>query len=432
MPPLVYVGMVADLLHHGHIALLDEAARHGRVVVGLLTDEAVAAYKRRPLLRWEERRAIVSALRAVSEVVPQETLDYRPNLRRLRPDVVVHGDDWRTGAQASTRAGVLDVLAGWGGRLVEPRYTPGISSTLLWRELTSAGVHPAERASSMTRLLRPESGRSRPLRILEAHSAVAGILAEQATDGGGARFDGLWLSSLTHATSRGRPDRAELGLAATLATAQELLDATRLPLVVDGDNGGSTGELCTLVEALGALGASAVVIEDKIGPKSNSLLDRVQVQDDPQRFADKIAAGSAAAAPGFQVIARCESLILRQPPEEALSRALCYAAAGADGVLMHSKAPTAAEAVAFAARWREVGAPVPLWVVPTTWPQLSEAALGLAGVDVIVYANHLLRAAGRAMQRVAASILRHGRALEIEPEIMPVAELLALIPENAE
>lgn len=425
---LVYVGMVADLLHHGHVALLEEAARHGRVVVGLLTDEAAATYKRRPLLCWEERRAIVRALRPVSEVIPQESLDYRPNLRRLRPAVVVHGDDWRAGVQAETRAAVLATLAEWGGVLVEPPYTGGISSTLLWREVADAGVHPGERAGALRGLLESQ----RPLRLIEAHNALAGLLVEQANAGSERQFHALWLSSLTHATARGRPDTAKLGLAAVLATAREVLDATRLPLVVDGDNGGSVGELCTLVEALGSLGASAVVIEDKIGAKANSLLDRPQTQDEPARFAAKIAAARAAAAPGFQVVARCESLVLGRGQDDALARALRYAAAGAHGVLMHSKAPNAAEALAFAARWRAAGSPAPLWVVPTTWPERPDEELAAAGISVVVYANQLLRAGGRAMREAAASILRHGRTLELEPSLMPVRELIGLIPENLE
>lgn len=427
--PIVYVGMVADLLHHGHVALLEEAARHGRVVVGLLTDEAAATYKRRPLLRWAERRAIVGALRAVSEVIPQTTLDYRPNLRLLRPQVVVHGDDWRSGVQAETRAAVLATLAEWGGRLVEPAYTGGISSTLLWREVAASGTHPGERAGALRRMLETR----RPLRLIEAHNALSGILAEQASaeqDGETRRFDALWLSSLTHATARGRPDTAELGLAAVLATACEVLDATRLPLVVDGDNGGSIGALCTLVEALGALGASAVVVEDKIGAKSNSLLDRPQTQDHPDRFADKISAARAAALPGFQVVARCESLVLGQGSDDALSRALRYTEAGADGVLMHSKASTAAEALAFAKRWMDAGDPAPLWVVPTTWPELRDRELAAAGVSVVVYANQLMRASGRAMREAAGSILRHGRTRELESSLLPVRELIGLIPEN--
>ena len=126
----IYVGMSADLVHPGHINLINRAAELGDVTVGLLTDRAIASYKRVPFMNWDQRAAVVGALKDVVAVVPQDTLDYVPNLRRYKPDLVVHGDDWRTGVQARVRQVVIDVLAEWGGEVVEVRYSEGISSSL--------------------------------------------------------------------------------------------------------------------------------------------------------------------------------------------------------------------------------------------------------------------------------------------------------------
>ena len=127
----VYVGMVADGLHIGHINIINEAKKYGEVIIGLLTDEAVASYKRVPCQTYEQRRTVIESLKGITKIVPQDTLDYVANLRRLKPEYVVHGDDWRNNSLRTTRQRVIEVLTEWDGQLIEPHYTKGVSSTIL-------------------------------------------------------------------------------------------------------------------------------------------------------------------------------------------------------------------------------------------------------------------------------------------------------------
>jgi phosphoenolpyruvate phosphomutase len=426
----VYVAMSADLIHPGHLNIIHAARELGEVTVGLLTDAAIASYKRLPFLSYEQRRVIVENIKGVSRVVPQETLDYVPNLRAFRPDYVVHGDDWRTGVQKETRARVIDVLGEWGGRLVEPTYTPGISSTQLNRWAREIGTTPELRLSRLRRLLY-----AKPLvRLLEAHSGLTGLIVENASvrvNDAPREFDGMWLSSLTDSTAKGKPDIECVDLTSRLTTIQDILEITTKPVVFDGDTGGIAEHFVYTVKTLERLGISAVIIEDKVGLKKNSLFgtDVAQIQASPAEFAHKIEAGKRAqVTDDFMIIGRIESLALKQGMEDALMRARTYISAGADGIFVSSKEKTPAEILEFAHRYAEIDNRVPLVVVPSTYSGVTEEQLMNAGVRVVIYANHLLRSAYPSMMRVANSILGSGRALEAEELCMPIDQVLSLIP----
>lgn len=426
----VYVGMSADLIHPGHLNIIREASRYGRVIVGLLTDGAIASYKRLPFMSLEQRRQIVENLKNVSEVVMQETLDYVPNLRRLKPDFVVHGDDWRTGVQREVRQRVIEALQEWGGRLIEPPYTPGISSSQLNNALKEIGTTPGSRLRMLRRLLTVKD----LIRVMEAHNGLTGLIVEKSrvmVDNQAREFDALWLSSLTDSTAKGRPDNGSVDLTSRLTTLNSILEITTKPIIFDGDSGGLAEHFAIMVKTLERMGISAVIIEDKVGLKENSLLEGAgsQQQDSIASFCHKIRFGKKAQfTDDFMVIARIESLILGAGMEDALRRAEAYIAAGADGIMIHSKSKDAGEVLRFCREYGSFPRRVPLVAVPSTYSQVNETELAAAGVRIVIYANQLLRSAYPAMVRTAESILRHGRAWDCEAECLPVREILRLIP----
>jgi phosphoenolpyruvate mutase len=432
LPKTVYVGMSADLIHPGHINVLQRAAELGEVTIGLLTDAAIASYKRLPHMTYEQRAAVVRNLKGVTRVVAQETLDYVPNLERLRPDFVVHGDDWRTGVQRQTRQRVIDALARWGGELVEVPYTQGISSTQLNESVKQIGTTPSVRLSRLRRLLE-----NKPIvRIMEAHNGLTGLIVENATasiDGRKLEFDGMWSSSLTDSTARGKPDIEAVDISSRLQTVNDLFEVTTKPLVFDGDTGGKPEHFAFTVRSLERLGVSAVIIEDKEGLKRNSLFgtEVAQTQSSIEDFCQRLAIGKRAQiTDDFMIIARIESLILEQGMDDAVRRAEAYIEGGADGIMIHSRRKTADEVFEFCGHFDKLPQRVPLVVVPTSYNQVTEAELADRGVDMVIYANHLLRAAYPQMVTVAETILRHGRALEAEPLLAPIKDALAIIPEN--
>jgi phosphoenolpyruvate phosphomutase len=426
----VYVGMSADLIHPGHLNILNTARELGEVTVGLLTDQAIASYKRLPFLSYDQRKVIVENIKGVKCVIPQETLDYVPNLQMLRPDYVVHGDDWRTGVQKEVRARVIELLGQWGGRLVEPEYTAGISSTQLNRAAREVGTTPEVRLRRLRRLLH-----AKPLvRLLEAHSGLTGLIVENVSvrqNDTPLEFDAMWLSSLTDSTAKGKPDIECIDLTSRMTTINDILEITTKPVIFDGDTGGIPEHFVYTVKTLERLGVSAVIIEDKVGLKKNSLFgtDVAQTQADAAEFCHKIEAGKRAqVTDDFMIIARIESLVLGKGMEDALARARTYIAAGADGIMVSSKEKTASEILAFCHEYSELDNRVPLVVVPSTYSGVTEEQLANAGVRVVIYANHLLRAAYPSMLRAARSILESGRALEADEFCMPISEVLQLIP----
>lgn len=430
----VYVGMSADLIHPGHINVLAEASKLGRVTVGLLTDSAIASYKRLPFMTFEQRKAVVEQIRGVDEVTPQETLDYVPNLKALRPDFVVHGDDWVTGVQVETRQRVIDVLEQWNGRLIEVPYTPGISSTQLHAQIGKLGTTPNIRLSRLRRLLA-----AKPLvRILEAHNGLSALIAEtlrSERDGIPIEFDGIWSSSLTDSTSRGKPDIEAVDISSRLSTVNEIFEVTTKPMIFDGDTGGKIEHLPFTVRSLERLGVSAIVIEDKEGLKRNSLFgtEAGQVQANPDEFALKItAAKRAQITDDFMVVARIESLILKQGMPDALKRAEIYVEGGADAILIHSKSDSPREVIEFSKEFNREFPSTPVIVVPTTFNKATDLELSDAGVRVIIYANHMMRAAYPNMKAVAERILHHGRSFEAEELLESISSILELIPGNKE
>lgn len=431
MAKTVYVGMSADLIHPGHLNIIREASKLGEVTVGVLTDAAIASYKRLPYMSYEQRAAVVAQLKGVAQVVPQETLDYIPNLKKLKPDFVVHGTDWRNGVQAKTRQGVIDTIAEWGGRLVEPEYTEGISSTQLNKALREVGTTPDIRRRRLRRLLN-----AKPIvRVMESHSGLSGLIVEHASvtkDNRKREFDAMWLSSLTDSTLKGKPDNESVDVTSRLRTLNDILEITTKPIIYDGDSGGLPEHFTFLVRSLERLGVSAVIIEDKIGLKQNSLLEQgnVQQQASIEDQCLKIRMGKQAQiTDDFMIIARCESLIAGKGEDDAIARCKAYCEAGADGIMIHSKAKTPDEIVSFVKRFRaEVSADKPIVVVPSTYAQVTEDELAEIGVNVVIYANQLLRAAYPAMQKVAERILACGRAQEASAELcMPIKEIVSLI-----
>ena len=374
--------MAADYLHVGHVNIINEAAKYGEIIVGLLTDEAIASYKRVPVSTYEQRKKVVESLKGVSKVVPQYTLDYVANLRELKPDYVVHGDDWKTNPQRHTRQRVIDALKEWGGELIEPAYTRGISSTLLIEDQKRVGVTPDHRRKMLKKLidLKPI------VRVIEAHSGLSALVAEN-TKFEGREFDAIWESSFTDSASKGKPDIELVDFTSRTQTINEILEVTTKPLIVDGDTGGLAEHFVYMVKTLERLGVSAVIIEDKTFPKRNSLLeDAVHIQDTVEGFCHKIKAGKRARVTGdFMVIARIESLIAGKSVEDALSRAEAYVEAGADSIMIHSKDVSADKILAFCREYRNLKRIVPLVAVPTTYNAITEEELIEAGVSIVIY-----------------------------------------------
>ena len=426
----VYVGMSADLVHPGHMNILNIAASYGDVIVGLLTDKAIASYKRLPFMTYEQREMVIKNIKGVTEVIPQYTLDYVENLEKVRPDYVVHGDDWKTGPQKQTRERVINTISKWGGKLIEPPYTEGISSTQLNGLLKEIGVSPVTRQQRLKRLLDNKD----IVRVLEAHSGLSGLIVENASvkkDGRNVEFDAIWESSLTDSTMKGKPDIEAVDTTSRLQTINEIFEVTTKPMIYDGDTGGKPEHLAFTVRSLERLGVSAIVIEDKVGLKKNSLFgtEVEQHQASIEDFCHKIETGKRSqVGKDFMIFARIESLIFNKPIDDALERATAYLGAGADGVMIHTKEKSETNILEFCRRYKELGHTAPIIAVPSSYNKIYEEQLVEAGVKIVIYANHLLRAAYPAMMEVAETILRNKRSFECNDTCMSIKEILELIP----
>lgn len=427
---IVYVGMSADIIHPGHLNIIHEAQKYGRVIVGVLTDAAIASYKRLPYLDYEQRALIVQNLKGVEKVIPQTTLDYVPNLNLIKPDYVVHGDDWKEGVQKQTRQRVIDTMAQWGGKVIDIPYTQGISSTKINERLKEIGTTPEIRLKRLKRLIH-----SKPLvRICESHSGLTGLIVEHTNvevNGIKREFDGMWSSSLTDSTSKGKPDIEAVDLTTRLHDLNDALECTTKPIIFDGDTGGKTEHFIFTVRTLERLGISAVIIEDKVGLKKNSLFgtDAIQTQDSIENFCNKIHAGKQAqVTDDFMIIARIESFIAGKDLDDALTRAHAYIEAGADGIMIHSKNKSGEDIKDFCINLKKDFPSIPIIIVPTTYNHIKEDELAEWGVNVVIYANHMLRSSYPAMLNTAKSILLHGRSLEADKYCMPIKEILELIP----
>lgn len=427
---VVYVALSADLIHPGHINILKIAQSYGSVVVGLLTDKAIASYKRLPHMSYEQRYTVVSSIKGVDRVIPQATLDYVPNLRELRPDFVVHGDDWKVGVQAETRKSVIQVLAEWGGSLVEVPYTSGMSSTELNQSLKDIGVMPDVRRLKLRRLLDVK-----PLvTMIDVHSGLSARIAERVNvtvNFKNRSFDGLWSGSLSDATLRGRPDIESVDITSRLSVLGEIIDATTKPIIFDGDSGGRNEHFAYTVRALERIGVSAVIIEDKIGNKRNSLFGSAvtQTQDDIDVFSEKIIRGKhEQLTEEFMVIARIESFICGAGLNDAIKRADAYINAGADGIMIHSALRTPEEVFSFAEIYKKNVSNLPLVVVPSTFSHVNVNEFEQRGFNVVIYANQILRSSVPAMINTAKLILENGESASSDNSMISISDLLQLIP----
>lgn len=431
MAKKVYLGMIADIMHPGLINIINVGARYGDVVIGLFTDKAIATHKRLPYLTYEQRETVVRSISGVADVVPQDEWSYVPNLLKYRPDYIIHGDDWQEGPDRYIRDEVFKVMEEIGGQVIEIPYTKGITSSGLARELESIGTTPEARMKTLRRLLW-----AKPIvRIMESHSGLTGLIVEHTRVKVGTQireFDGMWASSLTDSTSKGKPDIEAVDLTTRLHDLNDALEVTTKPVIFDGDTGGKTEHFVFTVRTLERLGVSAVIIEDKVGLKQNSLwgTETVQMQDTVEGFCAKIRAGKEAQVTrDFMVIARVESLIAGKPVQDALERAFAYVAAGADGIMIHSRNKDGMDIRDFCLRFREKDGHTPLVAVPTTYAQVTESELADWGVNMVIYANHMLRSAYPAMVKCAERILETSRCLEASQEYcMPIRQILHLIP----
>lgn len=429
--PLVYVGMSVDILHHGHVNIIEEAHKLGDVVVGLLTDSAISEFKRIPYLEYSEREKIVRRFVGVVDVVPQETWDYAPNISKLRPDYMVHGDDWLSGSQTIFRDNAISALNTYGGQLIEIPYTTGVSCSSMYEHYQSGSIPADRRAQQLRRLLQTPN----ITRIIETHSPVAAMIAENASvlDQLNRKrfFHGFWSSSLTDSCVRGVPDTEVLSLADRLVNIDQILDVTTKPLIMDGDTGGRSEHLTLNIKAMCRRGVSAVIFEDKTGLKRNSLFgtDVLQELEDVDTFAEKIRlAVEAKTFSEFMVIARLESLIAGMSMDDAILRANAYVQAGADGIMIHSRQSQPDEVIEFCRLFRAHHEKVPLIAVPSSYNGVTEDELSAAGVNIVIYANHLFRASYKAMLNTAESILSNGRSFEIDKDLISIKEALSLIP----
>lgn len=430
MNKVVYLGMVGDILHPGLINIITEATKLGDVMVGLYTDKAIAAYRRLPYMTYEQRKQVVENIKGVTQVVPQDDYSYIPNLLKYKPNYIIHGDDWKEGRDSELRDEVFKTMHEIGGEVVEIPYTKGINSSSLGKDIRGIGTTPDIRLKALRRLIT-----AKPIvRILETHDGLSGLIAENLEIENGPKinsFDGMWSSSLTDSTSKGKPDIEAVDLTTRMQDLTNILECTTKPIIYDGDTGGKPEHFAFAVRTLERNGISAVIIEDKVGLKKNSLFgtDAIQTQDSIEGFCHKIKIGkNAQVTDDFMVIARCESLIAGKSINDALERCFAYVEAGADGVMIHSKNKTGEDIKQFCMKFREKYTSVPIVVVPTTYNQIKEEELHNWGVNVVIYANHMLRAAYPAMLKCATTILENERSLEADPICMPIKEILELIP----
>lgn len=428
----VYMCFSTEYIHSGHMAIINKARRLGRLIVGVLSDEAVASFKRFPLIPFEERKALLENIAGVERVVVQNTLSYAENLRELKPNYVVHGNDWCEGFQKPIRQEVIDVLAEFGGKLVEYPY----SNSPKYKELDAA--HRAE--ASMPDIRR---GRLRKLinmkglvTAMEAHSGITGLIVEKTTvlqDGKTYQFDAMWVSSLCDSTAKGKPDIELVDMTSRFRTIDDIMEVTTKPIIFDGDTGGMTEHFVYTVRTLERMGVSMIIIEDKTGLKKNSLFgtEVKQTQDSIENFCTKIRAGKhAQKTKEFMICARIESLILEQGMEDALTRGFAYSEAGADAIMIHSRKKDPAEIFEFVKKFREKNTTTPIVVVPTSFNTVTEQEFKDRGVNVVIYANQLTRTGFPAMQDAARTILENHRAKECDDKCMSIKEIITLIPEE--
>ena len=428
----VYIAISADILHHGHINLIKKASEYGKLIVGVLTDEAVATYKRFPVIEFEERKFIIENISGVSEVVPQNTLDYTDNLKKYKPDYVFHGDDWKDGIQSKIRCDVIETLKEWDGQLIEIPFTEDVSVDKINDLIKKTDSIPDIRRSKLKKLIS-----LKPIvRTIEAHNGLSALVVENAKvekDEQINTFNAIWVSSLTDSTAKGKPDIELVDMTSRINTINEIMEVSTKPIILDGDSGGLLEHFVFNIKTIERMGVSAIIIEDKVGLKKNSLFgtEVKQTQDSIENFCEKISAGKKAVlTEEFMIIARIESLILKQGMDDAIKRAKAYIKAGADGIMIHSRESEPDEIFEFCDKFKEFAPDVPLVVVPTSFNQVYEDEFAKKGVNIVIYANHLIRSSYPAMVETANMILENERCKEADDKCLSIKEILTLIPDE--
>lgn len=428
----VYMCFSTDIIHGGHIAIIKKAQKLGRLIIGVISDEAVASYKRMPLVPASERRLMFENIAGVYQVVEQKTLSYKENLKKYKPDVVVHGDDWTTGFQKPIRDEVTSILAAYGGRLVEYPYSKDDRYKAIEARARLDLAMPDIRRGRLRRMLDAKG----LITAMEAHDGLTGLVVENTAvhqDGGARQYDAMWISSLCDSTAKGKPDMELVDMTSRFRTIEDIMEVTTKPIIFDGDTGGSLHHFAYTVRSLERLGVSMVIIEDKTGIKKNSLFgtEVAQTQDSIENFSAKIRAGKKAQRTReFMICARIESLILERGMEDALTRAFAFVEAGADAVMIHSRRKEPSEIEEFLHRFRAKDSTTPIVLVPTSFNSVKEEEWKEQGANIIIYANQLMRAAVPAIQEAARMILENHRAWECDQILMPFKDIIRLIPEE--
>lgn len=428
----VYMCFSTDMIHSGHIAIIRKAARLGKLIVGVLSDEAIASYKRFPLMPYEERKSLFENINGVYKVVKQSQLSYADVLRELRPTYVVHGDDWREGFQKPVRSEAIEILSEYGGKLVEYPYSKDDKYEEIEKRSRAQLSMPDIRRGRLRKLIELKGC----VTAIEAHSGITGLIAEKTTvlkDGKTYQFDAMWVSSLCDSTAKGKPDIELVDMTSRFRTIDDIMEVTTKPIIFDGDTGGLTEHFVYTVKSLERMGVSMVIIEDKTGLKKNSLFGTEvnQTQDSIENFSEKIRAGKKAQkTKEFMIVARIESLILERGMEDALKRAFAFAGAGADGIMIHSRKKDPTEIFEFVDKFREKDKVTPIVVVPTSFNMVTEEEFKERGVNVVIYANQLTRSGFPAMQKTAKTILENHRAKEADDMCMSIKDIITLIPEE--
>ena len=429
MKKSVYTCFCTDIIHEGHLRIIEEARRLGEVTVGVLCDSEMIRYNRFPILTTEERVKMVKGIPGIANVIVQDSMLYDKVISALKPNYIVHGDNWNSGPLKVIRSNILDLLKQYGGELVEIPYTRNETVQKIDRQMRERLSMPEFRRARLRKLLKLAP----IVKTIEVHSGLTGLIAEKTIVSEGEaidQFDAMWISSLCDSTEKGKPDIELVDMTSRFRTIEDVMEVTTKPIIFDGDTGGLTEHFVYTVRSLERMGVSAVIIEDKTGLKKNSLFgtEVVQTQDSIENFCHKIREGKRAQlSDDFMMIARIESLILKKDEEDALKRAFAYVAAGADGIMIHSREKSPDEIIHFCEMFREKDPKTPVVVVPTSFNSVTEAELAKHGVNIVIYANQLLRAAYPAMEKVARTILIHHRAKEADDSLMPIKQIITLI-----
>jgi len=428
----VYTCFCTDVIHEGHLNIINNALKYGDVVIGALSDEALIRYNKFPTASLDERIALYKKIPGVKEVVVQDDMNYDKIVRELKPDFVVHGDNWKEGPESVLRERLIEVLKEYGGKLIEVPYTRNENVKKVDAILKEKLAMPEYRRKRLRQLIEI----CPVVKTIEAHSGLTGLIAEKTVvdtgDGKLDQFDAMWVSSLCDSTAKGKPDIELVDMTSRFRTIDDIMEVTTKPIIFDGDTGGLTEHFVYTVRSLERMGVSAIIIEDKTGLKKNSLFgtEVKQTQDSIENFCAKISAGEKVKLTDeFMIIARIESLILEQGMEDALSRAFAYVGAGADGIMIHSRKKDPAEILEFCDKFREKDKKTPIVVVPSSFNTITNEELAAHGVNIVIYANQLTRSAFPAMQQTATDILKYHRAKEVDDRLMPIKDIITLIDE---